>query len=130
MVNDLLLENMPQSTTTHISFAGSDYCSLLFETVQRQETVIGYFKFFNCWVDNYIFLDTVKASWSRPIARNPIWYFHLKLKSVSNTLINWSKDEFSDIFSTIIEFEEKLQIMEHDILNDKTGQNRTELNYV
>lgn len=130
MVDDLWLEKMPQSTITHLSSVGSDLYPLLFEVVQRQEAVIRYFKFLNCWVDNPNFLDAVKVCWSRPIEGNPMWRFHMKLKRVSNTLSKWSKNEFGDIFATVKEFEEKVRMAEDDILNDNTGENRTKLNCV
>lgn len=103
----LWLENMTQSTITHRSSMWSDNFSMLFEIVQRPKKVIMYFKFLNCFFDNPNFLDAIKACWIRPIEGNPMWCFHLKLKRISNTLSNWSKSEFGDIFATIQKFEAK-----------------------
>ncbi|KAK4733784.1 hypothetical protein R3W88_008045 [Solanum pinnatisectum] len=51
MANDQWLQNMPQTTITHLSSVGSDHCPLLMEMNTRVDTHIKYFRFLNCWTD-------------------------------------------------------------------------------
>ncbi|KAK4707227.1 hypothetical protein R3W88_033199 [Solanum pinnatisectum] len=51
MVNDKWLQNMPQTTITHLPSVGSDHCPLLMEMNTRVDTHIKYFTFLNCWTD-------------------------------------------------------------------------------
>ncbi|XP_055806946.1 uncharacterized protein LOC129875705 [Solanum dulcamara] len=130
MVNDKWLDVMPVTPITHLASTGSDHCPLLLECVNRQVKTIKYFKFLQCWVDNDAFLDTVKTCWERPIEGSPIRRFHQKLKRVSNTLSNWSRQQYGDIFTTMKDFEEKVRNVEDSIINDNSESNRTNLSLI
>ena len=61
MVNDFLLENMPQTTINHLFSIGVDHCPHLMEMVSKEINHIKYFQFLNCWVDNPLFMDIVRT---------------------------------------------------------------------
>ena len=65
MVNNPLLEKIPQTTITYMSATGSDKCPLFMETVSTTTDHIKYFRFLNCWVDNPHFMETVKTWWEK-----------------------------------------------------------------
>lgn len=94
---------MPMSTVTHLASTGSDHCPQLLECVDRNTTTIKQFKFLHCWVDNTTFLNTAKNCWGRPIKGNPMRVFHWKIRRISNTVSNWSRQKYGDIFSTVKE---------------------------
>ena len=98
MVNDSLLEKMPQTTITHLSSTGSDHCSLLIEIVSTTTDHTKYFRFLNCWVDNPHFMETVKTYWEKEVAGTGMLRFHQQMKRLSNTFTGWSKNVFGDIF--------------------------------
>lgn len=104
MGNDKWLEVMPMSTVTHLASTGSDHCPQLLECVDRNTTTIKQFKFLHCWVDNTTFLNTAKNCWGRPIKGNPMRVFHWKIRRISNTVSNWSRQKYGDIFSTVKEW--------------------------
>ena len=86
MVNDSWLENMPQTTITHLSATLSDNCPLIMEMVSTTSDHIKYLRFLNCWVDNPNFMETVKTFWEKEVAATYMWRFHQKIKILSNTL--------------------------------------------
>ncbi|KAH0674028.1 hypothetical protein KY284_025115 [Solanum tuberosum] len=124
LVTDAWLEKMPQTTITHLPSVGSDHCPLLMEMNAREDDHIKYFKFLNCWTDQPNFLDIVKACWDRNVKGNNMWKFHQKMKRLSNTLSNWSRKEFGDIFAKVREYEEKVKIMEEQLIQDLSEINR------
>ncbi|XP_055802575.1 uncharacterized protein LOC129871641 [Solanum dulcamara] len=130
MVNDAWLESMPVTTLNHLASTGSDHCSLLLECIERQSNIIKYFKFLNCWVENDNFLATVKVCWERLVDGNPMRTFYQKLKIVSNTLSNWSRNQYGDIFASVKQYEEQVRQAEEDIINDNSEENRAKLNQI
>uniref|UniRef100_M1DJP7 RNase H family protein n=1 Tax=Solanum tuberosum TaxID=4113 RepID=M1DJP7_SOLTU len=118
---------MPQTTITHLSSVGSDHCPLLMEMETREDDHIKYFKFLNCWTDQPNFLDIVKACWDRNVEGNNMWKFHQKMKRLSNTLSNWSRKEFGDIFAKVREYEENVKTMEEQLIQDNSEINRAML---
>ncbi|XP_049358013.1 uncharacterized protein LOC125822632 [Solanum verrucosum] len=54
-----------------------------------------------------------------------MWKFHQKLKRLANTLNNWSKKEFGDIFAKVKEYEEKVKTVEDQLIQDHSETNRT-----
>ncbi|XP_049399716.1 uncharacterized protein LOC125863741 [Solanum stenotomum] len=127
LVNDAWLEKMPQTTITHLPSVGSDHYPLLMEMNAREDDHIKYFKFLNCWTDQPNFLETVKACWDRNVEGNNMWKFHQKMKRLSNTLSNWSREEFGDIFAKVRDFEEKVKTMEEQLIQDPSEDNRSTL---
>ncbi|XP_015161095.1 uncharacterized protein [Solanum tuberosum] len=125
LVTDAWLEKMPQTTITHLPSVGSDHCPLLMEMKAREDDQIKYFKFLNCWTDQPNFLDIVKACWDRNVEGNIMWKFHQKLKRLSKTLSNWSREEFGDIFAKVRDFEEKVKTMEEQLIQDPSESNRS-----
>ncbi|XP_049348970.1 uncharacterized protein LOC125813524 [Solanum verrucosum] len=125
LVTDAWLEKMPQTTITHLPSVGSDHCPLLMEMNAREDDQIKYFKFLNCWTDQPNFLDIVKAYWDRNVEGNNMCKFHQKLKRLSNTLSNWSREEFGDIFAKVRDFEEKVKTMEKQLIQDPSESNIT-----
>ncbi|WMV50089.1 hypothetical protein MTR67_043474 [Solanum verrucosum] len=99
MVNDKWLEVMPQTTIENLSSVGSDHSPMLMEMTRVNESHIKYFKFLHFWVDNVTFLKTVQQCWEKGVIGNPMWRLHKKMKRVTSTLSNWSKQEYGDIFT-------------------------------
>ncbi|XP_055826454.1 uncharacterized protein LOC129894869 [Solanum dulcamara] len=130
MVNDRCLESMPVITVTHLASTSFDHYPLLLECKDNHNNHIKYFKFLQYWVENKTFLDTVKTCWKRPIEGNPMRIFHLKLKRLANTLSNWSRQQYGDIYTTVKDFEEKIKQAEDDLIHDNSEGNRTKLNHV
>jgi len=56
--------------------------------------------------------------------------FQLRLKRVANTLSNWSRQEYGDIFNSVKEYEEKVSSAEADIINDNNEEYRTKFNQI
>ncbi|XP_015161207.1 uncharacterized protein [Solanum tuberosum] len=98
MVNDKWLEVMPQTTIDHLSSVGSDHSPLLLELTKTNESHTKYFKFLNFWVENATFMKTVQQCWEKGVTGNPMWRLHQKMKRLTSTLSNWSKQEYGDIF--------------------------------
>lgn len=72
-------------------------------------------------------MDTVKECWSRPITENPMWVFHQKMRRLSSTLSSWSRNNFRDIYAKVKEYEEKIRIIEEDLINHSTEDKRSQL---
>ncbi|KAH0776603.1 hypothetical protein KY290_008014 [Solanum tuberosum] len=97
------------------------------EVTMRSEHIVRYFKFLHCWTEHEQFFETVKQYWDREVKGTPMWRFHHKLKRVASTLSSWSRKEFGDIFATVREYDEKVRIMEEEVINNNTEANRTKL---
>ena len=74
MVNDFLLENMPQTTINHLFSIGVDHCPHLMEMVSKEINHIKYFKFLNCLVENPLFMENVQTCWDRDVDG---WYMEI-----------------------------------------------------
>lgn len=92
LINDNWLDTMPQTTITHLSSTGSDHCPLLPEMKSVETDYIKYFKFLNYWVRTPHFIDTLKACRQREANGDNMWKFHHKMKRVSKTLSDWSRN--------------------------------------
>ncbi|XP_015168633.1 uncharacterized protein [Solanum tuberosum] len=127
MVNDQWLENMPQSTISHLPFVGSDHCPLLLEMAVRMNQNTKYLKFLHFWTEHSNFLHIVKACCDRESNGNPMGKLHQKMKRLSTTLSNWSKQEFGDIFSTVKSYEDRVRIAEEEMLQNNSQASRAKL---
>lgn len=116
MVNDKWLEIMPLTTVTHLSSVGSDHCPLLVEMATKADNTTRYFKFLNSCVDELEFMDVVQKCWERPIHGNVMWIFHQKLQRLAKTLSTWSRSHFGDIHVKVRDFEEKIRIVEEEMI--------------
>ncbi|WMV45632.1 hypothetical protein MTR67_039017 [Solanum verrucosum] len=130
MVNDKWLELMPQTTITHLPSIGSDHCPLLMEMEARSKHRVKYFKFLHCWTENVNFLDIVKGCWQKKISGNPMWRLHQKMKLLASTLSTWSKKEYGNTFSSVINFEEQVKAAEEDVIHQNTKENRSKLHLI
>ncbi|WMV07509.1 hypothetical protein MTR67_000894 [Solanum verrucosum] len=130
MVNDKWLESMPQTTITHLPSVGSDHCPLLLEMTTRQDQVTRYFKFLNCWTENPNFYATVKECWEKEVSGNPMWSLHTKMRRLTNTLSNWSRVEYGDIFAKAKEYEEQVRGAEETLITANTEENRSKLHNI
>ncbi|XP_010324843.1 uncharacterized protein [Solanum lycopersicum] len=130
MVNDKWMEKMPKTTITHFPSVGSDHCPLLMEISDNKEHVIRYFKFLNCWTENYSFLKTVESCWKRQVEGKPMWKFHTKMKRLTATLRYWSKKEYGDVFAKVKEYEELISSVETSSIQDNSKEKRENLHYV
>ena len=130
MVNDSWLEKIPQTTITHLSSIGSYHCLLLMEMVSTSTDHIKYFRFLNCWVDNPRFMETLKTCWEKEVAGTCMWKFYQKMKSLSNTLSGWSKNEFGDIFQKFWMYEEQVHNAEEKYITNQSGSNRSILHEI
>jgi len=54
------------------------------------------------------------------VSGNPMWRLHQKIKRVSATLSNWSKQEYGDIFTKVREFEDNIRKSEEELMNNNT----------
>ena len=86
MVNDSWLENLPQTTITHLSSTGSYQCPLLMEMISTSTDHIKYFRFINCWMEKPKYMEIVKTCWEKEVAGTGMWRFHQKIKRLSNSL--------------------------------------------
>ncbi|XP_049348976.1 uncharacterized protein LOC125813531 [Solanum verrucosum] len=127
MVNDKWLEIMPQTTIEHLSSVGSDHNPLLMELVRKNENHIKYFKFLHCWVDNVNFMETARKCWDTDVTGDPMWQLHQKMKRLTHTLSNWSKNEYGDIYAKVKEFEETIKKAEEELLTHNTEALRQQL---
>ncbi|XP_049391547.1 uncharacterized protein LOC125855953 [Solanum stenotomum] len=127
MVNDRWLQDMPQTSITHLPAVGSDHCPLLMEMSIRPENHIKYFTFLNFWADQPSFLSTVTDCWNMQIEGNPMWIFHQKIKRVASTLSIWSRMQFGDVFATVRDYEDKVKVAEENLIQNNTEENRTTL---
>ncbi|XP_049365268.1 uncharacterized protein LOC125830095 [Solanum verrucosum] len=98
MVNDKWLEIMPQTTIEHLSSVGSDHSPLLME-----------------------------MCWERDVTGNPMWQLHQKMKRLTYTLSNWSKNEYGDIYAKVKEFEETIKKTKEELLTHNTEALRQQL---
>ncbi|KAK4737426.1 hypothetical protein R3W88_001123 [Solanum pinnatisectum] len=127
MVNDKWLQNMSQTTITHLPSVGSDHCPLLMEMNTRVDTHIKYFRFVNCWTDQPSFEESMASLWNRQIEGNPMWTFHQKMKRLAATLSVWSKEKFGDIFAKVRDFEERVRVAEENLIHNNTEEHRAVL---
>ena len=123
MINDQWLEKMPYSSITHIPSVGSDHCPLLREVRDINANIIRYFKFLNYWTDSDTFLASVEKCWKRKVVGNPMWIFHAKLKRLTKTLREWSKQEYGDIFEKVKQYEDEVKKAEQDMIMNNSIEN-------
>ncbi|XP_047259779.1 uncharacterized protein LOC124892577, partial [Capsicum annuum] len=121
-----MLKDMPMTSITHLSSVGSDHCPLLLEMEERVESRTKYFKFLDCWVDLPIFLQTVETCWQRHCEGSPRWRFQQKLKRLTATLSQWSKEVFGDIYGNVKNYEENVKVAEENLILHSTDENRQE----
>lgn len=121
---------MPQTNISHLPSVGSDHTPLLMEMRVNDNQGIKYFKFLHCWVDNDSFMDTVTSCWNKEVHGNPMWRWHQKIKKLTTTLSAWSKKEFGDIYSKVKEFEERVKVVEYELIDNNTETNRQNLHYI
>lgn len=127
LINDNWLENMPESTITHLFTTGSDHCPLLLEIINNEGNHTEFFKFLNCWVDKHNILGSVKTFWEREVKRNSMLRFHHKMKKLSNCLSKWSKQEYWDISKKGKEFEAWVEYVEENLMQHNNIINRESL---
>ncbi|KAK6793719.1 hypothetical protein RDI58_007172 [Solanum bulbocastanum] len=127
MANDKWLHVMPHTSVTHLPSVGSDHYPLLMEMYAKTDEGIKYFKFLNVWTSQPSFHETVTQYWTRPIESNPMWTFHQKLKRLASTLSVWSKEQFGDIYAKVREYEERVKVMEENLIHNNTEENRAQL---
>ncbi|XP_010315021.2 uncharacterized protein [Solanum lycopersicum] len=127
MTNDKWLEKMPYTNITHLPSVGSDHCPLLMEMRDKDDHIIKYFKCLNCWIENESFLSTVEQCWKKDITGNPMWILHSKLKRLTTTLREWSKQEYGDVFEKVKHYEEVVKKAEEDLIMDNSNENRGKL---
>ncbi|WMV41202.1 hypothetical protein MTR67_034587 [Solanum verrucosum] len=84
------------------------------------ESHIKYFKFLHFWVENGTFMKAVQQCWEKEVSGNPMWRLHQKIKRVSTTLSNWSKQEYGDIFAKVREFEDNIRKSEEELMTNNT----------
>ena len=130
MTNDKWIDIMPHSSITHLPSIGSDHSPLLMEIGDIQSNIIKYFRFLNCWTENDSFLSTVEQCWNRAATGNPMWILHTKLRRLTNTLRNWSKQEYGDVFERVKHYEELVKQAENDMVLNNCVENREKLNAV
>ncbi|OIT36119.1 hypothetical protein A4A49_27343 [Nicotiana attenuata] len=97
------------TTVSHFAAAGSDHNPLLLEIKAREDSGKKYFRFLNCWVNNKKFLPLVKEIWDKEVHGKAMWIFHQKLKTLSNALSTWSRQEYGDIFQKSKEYEQQVK---------------------
>ncbi|XP_069143473.1 uncharacterized protein [Solanum lycopersicum] len=121
---------MPYSSITHLPSVGSDHCPLLMEVRDINANIIRYFKFLNYWADSDTFLASVEKCWKRKVVGNPMWIFHAKLKRLTKTLREWSKQEYGDIFEKVKQYEDEVKKAEQDMIMNNSIENSEKLNAV
>lgn len=72
-------------------------------------------------------MDTVSNCWNREIKGNPMLIFHQKIMRLLATLSTWSRREFGDIYAKVKEFEEKVRIVEENLINMNSEDNKITL---
>ncbi|XP_004248595.1 uncharacterized protein [Solanum lycopersicum] len=117
-------------TSTSEKLDGSDHCPLLMEIGDIQSNSIKYFKFLNCSTENESFLKTVENCWKRDVIGNPMWNFHTKLRRLTKTLREWSKQEYGDVFVKVKLYEELVKRAENDMICNQSIENSEKLNAI
>ena len=130
MVNDKWLECMPQTTTSHIPANGSDHCPVLTEMEVRIAQKVKYFMFLHCWTENENFKDIVQSSWQEEVSGDPMWKLHQKMKKLASILNTWSKSEYGNIFSMVIDFEEQVKKAEENVIQNNSEENRARFHLI
>ncbi|XP_069150536.1 uncharacterized protein [Solanum lycopersicum] len=97
VVNDNWLDKMPSTNITHLPSVGSDHCPLLME----------------CW--------------KKTAVGNPMWILHTKMKRLTNTLREWSKKEYGDIFEKVKQYEKGVKEAEDNYIMNNSQENREKL---
>lgn len=59
-----------------------------------------------------------------------MWRLRQKMKRISSTLRNWSKQEYGDIFATVKQYNDRVIIEEEEVLTDNIEENLVELHYI
>lgn len=59
-----------------------------------------------------------------------MWTLHRKMKRPSNTLSNWSKEEFGDTFKKVRGFEEKHKDAEENLIQNNSVTDRESLHAI
>ena len=130
LINNNWVETMPQTTITPLPFTVSDQCHLLLEIINYEVIHNKNFKFLNCQVDSLNFSRIVKACWDREVNGNSMWRFNHKMKSLSNSLSQWSKEEFGDIFKTLRVFDGKFEETKETFIQNNSVTNRENINKI
>ncbi|XP_049347584.1 uncharacterized protein LOC125812144 [Solanum verrucosum] len=66
----------------------------------------------------------------KKISGNPMWRLQQKMKLLASTLSTWSKKEYGNIFSNVVNFEEQVKAAEEDVIQQNTEENRTKLHII
>ena len=52
-----------------------------------------------------------------------MWIFHAKLKRLTKTLREWSKQEYGDIFEKVKQYEDEVKKAEQDMIMNNSIEN-------
>ncbi|KAH0672477.1 hypothetical protein KY290_024710 [Solanum tuberosum] len=89
-----------------------------------------YFRFLNVWIEHPNFKHVVQDAWNVDIQGNSMWKLHQKLKPLSRTLSQWSKTTIGNVPDKVKEWEEKLQHLENEYIDNDRDDAIFEMHHV
>ncbi|KAL0928380.1 hypothetical protein M5K25_000257 [Dendrobium thyrsiflorum] len=116
LFNDLWINSCESTNVFHLSRTLSDHSPLLINIKPMQLNFLAQFRFQNMWMLHDNFMEVVKTNWLAPIYPNNtisgmkrLW---LKLKRLKTVLKWWNHHVFKNLFTNILNAEDKVNNFE------------------
>ena len=72
----------------------------------------------------------MQSSWQEEVSGDPMWTLHQKMNKLASTLSTWSKSEYGNNFSMVIDFEEQVKKAEENVIQNNSEENRARLHLI
>ncbi|XP_071927080.1 uncharacterized protein [Coffea arabica] len=118
-----------QVMVQHLGRDPSDHASLLLSVATRLDNKPRPFRFLNIWTSHPGLLGVIKDCWAQPVNGSPLQVLASRLRNVKNTLKQWSRTTFGDIFEGACSAECVVAEAETEYDLDQTEQRRSELHH-
>ena len=113
------MNNFTYSTIEFLTLEVSDHSPIIILLQQNIVAPPKPFKFFNCWVKHYAFLETVQQSWNGPVTGNLMRRLQTKLKRLKGELKSFNHHYFGEITLKVVEKRKELAGIQLSLLNNE-----------
>ncbi|XP_071933944.1 uncharacterized protein [Coffea arabica] len=113
----------------HLGRDPSDHDPLLLSVATRLDNKPRPFRFLNVWTTHPGLLRVIKDCWAQPVNGSPLQVLVSRLRNVKNTLKQWSRTTFGDIFEGAYSAERVVAEAETEYDLDPTEQRQSELDH-
>lgn len=127
LVNNAFSDIFPNLELEHLIREGSDHAPLHLVCKSDPNHIIKPFRFLNFWIKHKGFMEVVKKNWVINFAGCPFIEMHAKMRNLKSALVEWSKNEFGNIFMKIATLEDIIKVKEAQLEVLPNAVNRAEL---